>query len=421
VGSQFELAAYEEGNGRANMAKFHVCGRNSAGLGALILAFTSLWGLESKAAVTINVTTTADNMTNDNHCTLREAISSLNNLASPNPGDCAAGQATGTTIQLGTGTYATSSTLETHRPVTLRGNGVSSTTIRGNLSWASPFLRVAVPTGAQEVRFQSLTIDGGTLSGNITGIEVHPGTLFYLEDAAVRDFTDSGIRVFGADAVLTRSSVFNNFTPFDGGGIYVDQGGTLNLDQSAIHDNSALNHGGGVCFFYTPGNNNFNDSTISSNSASLGGGAYLEIDTGGYVFFRRTTVANNDADSGGGFYHSDGSLGNLHTFDSIFGDNTASANGQGYGYVANSEYSLFESTTGISFGATTNNKTNVDPKLDPLTTWSAPAYPTKVHPLRSDSPAVNVKSTSGSFDQRGFGRCKGTVTNRCDIGAFERQ
>lgn len=111
----------------------------------------------------------------------------------------------------------------------------------------------------------------------------------------------------------------------------------------------------------------------------------------------------------------------MEILDSIFGDNIASADREGHGYVSTAEYSLFETTAGLTFGGGPGNKFGVDPGLDPLTVWPSPASPTKVHPLKSNSPAVNVKSTSSSVDQRGFGRCKGSATNKCDIGAFERQ
>jgi CSLREA domain-containing protein len=378
------------------------------------------------AAVTINVNTTADNTTDNGLCSLREAVYSANQLASLN-GDCVAGSSTGTIIKLGSSTYTAYSAFEIYAPVTIRGNGVGSTTIRGSLSASDDFFFGLLYAGGT-VTFEKLTVDGNALTGNTAGISAYGDFSMYLQEAAVRDFTDSGVRSNGVTVILDRSSVFGNTTPGHGGGVFMgplfDGAGALGISQSAIHDNYAENYGGGI-YFTGAGNNQWSDSTISSNTAGwLGGGVFIELGAGGqYVQVNRSTIANNDAWRGGGFEHSGSSLGNVHIYDSIIGDNTADTSGtaDGSGTISNSEYTLFETSSGISFITSANLILGSDPRLDPLQTWPT-GIPTKVHPLRSTSPARNVKSWSGStVDQRGLPRGVGTGTNRYDIGAFERQ
>lgn len=396
------------------------------GIAGLAFAAAALSFAPAALAVTITVNTTADNTTDNGLCSLREAIYSTNNYASLN-GDCPAGTTGGNVIKLGSSTYSASTPYDIFTPVTIRGNGVSSTTIRGNLgASADYFFGVWFTDG--DVTFDKLTVDGGTLAGDTVGIHAPGEGRLLLLDAAVRDFTDGGVRSIGYAVLIHRSSVFNNSTGGNGGGVsvtpYFAGLGALSLLQSSIHDNDASGMGGGI-YFTGGGNNQWDDSTISSNYAgTLGGGVYIELPEGGqYVQMNRLTIAKNDAWSGGAFNHSSNSLGNIFIFDSILGDNTASLSGtrDGSGLVSSSEDSLFEASSGITFLYSANLILNVDPKLDPLQTWPS-GIPTKVHPIRSTSPARNVKSWSGStVDQRGLPRGVGSGTNKFDIGAFERQ
>lgn len=398
---------------------------HSALLSLPITVTGGLFGSTAHAAVTITVNTTADNTTDNGLCSLREAVYSANNWSSLN-GDCPAGSSTGTIIKLGSNTYSTTTKLDLTRPVTIRGNGASSTTVRGNLvASASSFITALYVSG--DVVFERLTIDGGTLAGDTTGVSAYATTDLRLQEAAVRDFTNGGIKAFGTNVHLDRSSVFYNSSVGNGGGLYVASLwagiGTLRLTQSSIHDNDASGNGGGV-YFTTGGNNQWSDSTISSNYAGgLGGGIYFETPAGGaYVQINRMTIAGNNAFTGGGFYESSNSYGSFLIYDSIVGDNTAiTTSKDGVGTLSDVQYTLFEVTTGISWGSSTGLILGVDPRLDPLQTWPT-GVPTKVHPLRSTSPARDVKSWSGStIDQRGLPRGVGPGANKFDIGAFERQ
>jgi CSLREA domain-containing protein len=398
---------------------------SSALLSASIAAAGVLFGSTAHAAVTITVNTTADNTTDNNLCSLREAIYSANNWSSLN-GDCPAGSSTGTIIKLGSATYSAATSFDLLRPVTIRGNGVGSTIIRGNLAaGTSSFFSVLYVGG--EAAFERVTIDGGTLGGDTTGISAYGDTVLRLQEAAVRDFTNSGVKAFGMSVILDRSSLFYNSAIGDGGGIQVASLwgalGALHLNQSSIHDNDASGYGGGICF--TAGSNNqWNDSTISSNYAgTLGGGVYIETPAGGsYVQMNRLTIASNDAFTGGGIYESSSSFGSFYIFDTIVGDNTATTGAKdGSVTLSGAQDTLFEVSSGVSYLTGSGMILGVDPKLDPLQTWPT-GVPTKVHPLRSTSPAVNVKSWSAStIDQRGLPRGVGAGVNKFDIGAFERQ
>lgn len=62
-----------------------------------------------------------------------------------------------------------------------------------------------------------------------------------------------------------------------GGGIYVDEGGSLTVTSSVITGNQAASGGGGI-FVFTGGNANIIDSNINRNHADYGGGIYVLTD-----------------------------------------------------------------------------------------------------------------------------------------------
>jgi hypothetical protein len=88
-------------------------------------------------------------------CGLRQAIEAVNTQAAV--GGCAAGNGNNDTIVLPAGTYVATSSLTISRAVTLDGNGVGSTVLRGNVATESAFFWV-VPNLGDLVKFQELTV-----------------------------------------------------------------------------------------------------------------------------------------------------------------------------------------------------------------------------------------------------------------------
>lgn len=402
------------------------------GITAAISVVASFLGQQSAhAAVTINVGTTADNTTDDGICSLREAIHSANYGTSLN-GDCPAGQLGATAIQLAGSVYSTTSQLNLYHGVIIKGTSRTATVIRGNLSTPAYALFAVLGVNGQ-VKFEDLRIDGGSLSTPSSGVTIfddgdywnNPATEVLLEDAAVSDFNNSGIRANGGMVNLVRTSVYGNSCASHGGGLYlVSYNSTragLALSQSSIHDNYSGGNGGGI-YYNSASNNQWNDSTISSNAANTYGGGVYVRGLSDYVQFNRVTIADNDAYKGGGFNLSSANYANVYIFDSVIGNNTADIanSADGSGLVATSETSLFETSGAITFLSSYSLILNVDPQLGGLQAIAG-RPPTQVHPLGPGSPARNVRSSSTATDQLGNPRCVGGGANPCDIGAVERQ
>ena len=145
-------------------------------------------------------------------------------------------------------------------------------------------------------------------------------------------YVNSGQAAFGAGvymsspALLTiwRSELFNNYATSDGGAIYASN---VLIDSSSIYFNQADRDGAGVFAEGDSALDRFRivNSTIGQNSSAEDGGG-LYVDTAGRVEIYSSTVAHNEADSdanesgdGGGFYVESGVL---QTRNSVFGSNS---------------------------------------------------------------------------------------------------
>src|SRR5437763_7037595 len=165
-------------------------------------------------ATDIPVTTTADSMTMDGQCSLREALWAANN-SSPVNADCQSGGAADT-ILLPTGMYpiqlnSTNEDLgndgdfDVRSVVTIRGDGAAGTIIDG--AGRDRVLHVALP--AASLVLDRVTVRGGltangtgglpgTGGGNGAGI-LNVGTLTVM-DSVIRD-NQTGVGGSGTDAI----------------------------------------------------------------------------------------------------------------------------------------------------------------------------------------------------------------------------
>jgi len=211
---------------------------------------------------------------------------------------------------------------------------------------------------------------------------------------------------------------------FDGGGVYVQGGSTLNLTDvrltgnvatgqsgGAIHVHGSLNlnrvlldnntAGDGGALGIHGGSGTLTNVTISGNTATSGEGGAIHVD--GSITITNSTIANNTGTTVGGIYLASGSV---NLANSILANNGANSNpgitSGGYNIDSNGTASL--SGTGDQVG---------NPLLNALTNNGGP---TDTHSLIGGSLALNPVGLTGAplVDQRGVIR-DGTP----DIGAYE--
>ena len=349
-----------------------------------LLMGSALVATPARAAGTITVATSADELNSNGLCSLREAIINANDDAQTQL-DCASGAGEDTIV------FAA---------------GITSIT----LGSALPDITDA----------DGLTIEGGgyvSVSGN-NSVQV-----FHITSAGVLNLLDI---IVTAGAAL------------EGGGIN-NEGGMLTIAESTISGNNATNSGGGLMNNF--GTTTIMNSTFSGNSAVADGGA---IDNPqGTLTITNSTFANNTALYGGGLMNNSGTA----TFtNSTFSGNTATNNGGAIGtwnggalppvttlrntILANSAAgedcwnggggtlgggnNLIEVTSSCTSIATITSDAN----LGALT--GRPAY----FPLNSGSPAINAGDDAvcaaapvNSTSENGVPRPQGA---HCDIGSYER-
>ena len=218
---------------------------------------TALLPLAAASAATITVSTAADNSwAGDGLCTLREAIANVNAAADTTGTDCAAGSGAGDTIDFSLTLSATIHVKRALGPLIISRD----VTITG-------------PIGG------SLRIDGGRA---IRVFEIAAGT------TSMSDLTVQHGRVLE----------FEN-----GGGVKVDMGAALNLNNCTLRRNRADTNGGGI---ENAGTLTMTNCSLSGNKADSGAG----LDNGGTAALINCTINRNRASGrwgtgdGGGIWNS---------------------------------------------------------------------------------------------------------------------
>lgn len=270
---------------------------------ALILVFAlPCWAAE---AATITVTSTADLVSDDGWCTLREAATALNTQLPSGAlsGECAAGDGAADLVLFA---LAPESVIVANvfpfvfeRDVEIRGPGSG---------------QLVVAMGALERVF----IFDGTATG--------------------RDFTLSGLTITGGHAATAYQGRFDRA----GGGLAAIQVATLTLRDVALVNNSAELFGGGLAVELRPpdGSALVEDSRFEDNSVyptmGGGGGGLALLGTSGSVVVSRSLFAGNRAlslaspageDAEGGALFLGPVVGGLAILNSTFSGNRASGEG----------------------------------------------------------------------------------------------
>jgi hypothetical protein len=360
-------------------------------------------------AATITVTTNNPNVAADGQCSLIEAIVNANNDAATYP-DCAAGSGADT-IVLPANANVTLSAVDntTFGPtglplitsrITIEGNGA---TIARQAN-ASP-LRLLTVANSGNLTLQSVTLSGGSSSGNGGGIE------------------NSGI------LTIKNSTISGNASSFGGG--LSNFNGSLTIENSTISGNSA-NQGGGI--FNSAdrpiaGSLTITNSTISGNTANTGGGLrnsyycehFFNYYCGGYLNLKNSLIAGNQAAV-------------APEIENVYSNALPIPTSWSFRIVRANNFNLFGSNGNAGVTGFTPGPTDIVPSV-PLAQILGPLQnnggPTLSHALVDGSPALDAGDPTGcqdsqgallATDQRGFARhidSNNDGSARCDIGAFE--
>ncbi|QBB71954.1 hypothetical protein ELE36_17180 [Pseudolysobacter antarcticus] len=338
------------------------------------------------------------------HCTLRGAIQEVS-----------AAQASSTNIiNVPAGIYITTAPLTASKPdaakdLSIIGTGPAGTVIV-DANGGAPH-GVFNIGGGGITSLVNLTIQNGA-SDQGSGIATYLGTLnislcVITNNHAVAGGNSGGIFINDANAVVSidRSTVSNNTSPNDAGGIRIAQG-TLKITSSAIVNNQAsvsIGGGGGILNQATLSVIN---STISGNSANYGGGI-------GTLYNGATTQLANVTMTGNTAQQLYLYLGATSVLSSIIANPIGGANC--IGAISSLGHNL-DSAASCNF-ALPSDWINTNPKLAQLANNGGP---TLTHALLPGSPAIDQGDNfySYKYDQRsiGFPRVLGVAA---DIGAFE--
>ena len=296
-------------------------------------------------SATITVVTMDDTMSGGGNCTLRDAITAINNGAD---NGCTAVGVYGTadTINVPAGTYTLvpnlqipedanwTGDLDILKAVTITGAGAGVTIIQaGTLGYPDPLAngvdRVFHVTANVPVTFDSLTIRNGNFAG--AGGGIWSAGVLTLNTATVTGntvgFWDSGGGIdTSADIILINSTISSNTAGWEGGGFRstgaatltnstitgntagpsnsgwgggFTAGGALVMTNSVVSGNSTFAYPkncGGFCAY---GSATITDSTISGNFSDFEGGGFY---VWGPLLLDNSTVSGNSAVTGGGFY-----------------------------------------------------------------------------------------------------------------------
>jgi len=392
----------------------------------LALAIAQTLSIQVAESATILVTSNLDD--NGGGCTLREAITSINNV-SIQPGCLVADGSLGTNDIINFYTSNTSITLDGSplsitEDVVINGDG---TTVDGDAASQVLYINTSVVT------LNEMTITNG-FEFSFVGYE------FLYRGGGIVSSSNSSI-------TLNNSTVSDNFGAI-GGGILSFSNSRITLNNSTVSGNRLSLGGGGIRFLSTD-SLTLNNSTVSGNSAARGGGIYSHYTS--IVILNNSTVSGNSAANGGGIYSLETSsvtlnnsivAGNIAANGAELGNyssNPVTANGNnlfGHSGLNNSE-AFVNFTPGDSDINATSNGDNIPIASILDTTLDNNGGATQTHALVASSPALDAANVTDCppEDQRGEPRDidffiqivtpdkKVAVINldgECDIGSFEK-
>jgi predicted outer membrane repeat protein len=273
--------------------------------------------------------------------------------------------------------------------------------------------------GSAAISHSTLTSNSVTsINGQGGGAVVNGGSVDFSHltlDGNSADF-GGGLSVgFVSSVTVSDSTVSKNTAVRSGGGlqVYLSQGEGIKFTNVTFSGNQANDNGGGI-FVNTTGVLNLANATIMGNTADAnadgtgqGGGVVVDIvaDNAGLLNLQNSIIAGNLDLSPGLFTKAPDC------------DNTVTS--EGYNLIGNLGRAL-NGNHCVIVGDTTGNKIGGDPNLGPLQDNGGP---TLTHALKQGSEAIDAGNPSGcsdyynlplNEDQRGAVR-----EGRCDMGAYE--
>ncbi|MCP3956603.1 MAG: CSLREA domain-containing protein, partial [bacterium] len=365
-------------------------------------------------AVIIPVTTTADAVTGGDGCSLREAIDNANDDAQTHA-DCPPGTGVDV-IAVPAGTYT----------MAIAGAGDDTNAI-GDYDFTDSDLTFLVGAGARSTTIDANSIDRVLHLQAGAGLIIRGLTIRGGMTATGSSHEGGGIDVEnGATLSVDDSRITDNHTPVgnvDGGGINVGCSATCTvaISRSLIDNNTAGDHGAGIDFpaggssTLTIENSTFSGNAGNSTIGSVFSAAAATVDLD-YV-----TVTGNTSNVAIGAIFDLGATFNLRN--SIISGNTggecngATAVSLGYNVVG-----AGGSAGGCPSGGT-GDQVLAGAATTLLDTLADNGGPTDTHALVTASPALQQipAGTSGcgttvATDQRGVARPQVAI---CDVGAYE--
>ena len=419
--------------------------------------------LTARAAVTLQVTTTADSLSNDGACSLREAITAANTNTTVNEcvhdGSSGADTLTFAIPDTDTGCSATdvcTITLGSTLPaiddeLTIDGSA-QDITVSGNNS-----VRVIKVNSGKTLNVQDLTIANAFGGVQGSGIDNY-GTLNVTRGSFSTNTATYGGSIYNNSGgrLNVTDSTFSSDNASLGGSIYNYSGSILNVTDSTFSGNHASYAGGGI-YNHPDGKVMVVNSTFSTNSAASAGGAIYNYDSGTLIIVNSTVVDNSTDDAGGGIYngggHSEYPNGILEITNSTIVRNSNSGPSY-YGggiynggiarlrntIVANSAAGMDCAVFGLliadnhnldSDGTCGNATTKTSAQLALAASLADNGGATQTLAIGTNSAAIDAGDDivcaatigapnygAGGTDQRGVTRPQGI---KCDVGAFERE
>jgi CSLREA domain-containing protein len=377
----------------------------------------------------ISVNTSNDELNDNGNCSLREAIQSANLDTIVDA--CTAGSGADqivfdSSVVPGTFTItiagieadppATTGDLDITDDLTITGAGAAVTIIDGN-----QLDRVFHVYSSISVTIRNLTIKKGRVEGEWPGgggILVNDWGTLTINNCIISDNISEvfggAIHNMGGTLTIVGSTISANKSGRNGGGIHNSgSSAILTIEKSSIVDNNSLS-GGGI---WNAGSSNIINSTIAFNTASSGGG----IDNGGTLIVMSSTISRNSTfgGNGGGMI----TYGTVELQNTILAENIA---GGQVGHECDSRSGVIRSMGNNIFGEiATDGFCNISDLKDTdkrdqdsgLGCFNSDGTPGNGHlPLLSESPAIDAGKSDAcpANDQLG-----GTRVATCDIGSTE--